>query len=217
VNKFYLIALLLAATGGRLNAQTNAFAAPQLVRSQTVITSTVVFFSNAERKLIYSGHVRVEDPQLILVCEQLTADLPSSGGHVDHLVALTNVVMDSVDEKGQTNHATSDMAIYDYKVQDGITNETITLSGNARAETAQVILWGEPIKYDRISGSLTAKNEHTIFKQSLTNTHTNTNQPVGQTNPAALVQQTNLPTAKTNFPPGTIQNIDLMILPNQGR
>lgn len=217
MNKFYLIALLLVTTGGTLNAQTNALAAPQLVRLQTVITSSVVFFSNVERKLIYSGNVRVDDPQMKLTCEQLTADLPQLGGHINHLVALTNVVMDSVDEKGQTNHATSDMAIYDYKVQAGVTNETITLTGNAKAETAQVILFGEPIIYNRATGSLTATNQHMIFRQNLTSAPVNTNAPIAQTNfPAATVQQTNLPISKSNFPPGTIQNIDLMTLPQSG-
>ncbi len=133
----------------------------------------------------------------------MTANLPLAG-HIDHLIALTNVVMDSVDEKGQTNHATSDMATYDYHVQNGVTNEIITLSGNARAETAQVILWGEPIKYDRITGSLTAVNEHTIFKQSLASAHANTNQPgVTSNSPPATIQTTNLPAAKTYLSPAT--------------
>jgi lipopolysaccharide transport protein LptA len=217
VKTIYLIALLTLIGGGWSHAQTNVNTAPtsrRATNATTRIDSVRAEFDLTARRAVYQGDVRVDDPQMKLTCEQLTANLPSSGGHIDHLVALTNVVMDSVDEKGQTNHATSDMAIYDYKVQDGITNETITLSGNARAETAQVILWGEPIKYDRISGSLTAENEHTIFKQSLTSAHTNTNQLVGQTNPTTTVQQTNLPVAKTNFPPGTIQNIDKMTVPS---
>jgi lipopolysaccharide export system protein LptA len=217
VKIFYLIALLLVADHGLLSAQTNTHAATQPTRSQTVITSTVVFFSNAARQVIYSGNVRVDDPQMKLTCEQLTADLPQSGGHINHLVALTNVVMDSVDEKGQTNHATSDMAIYDYHVQDGVTNETITLSGNAKAENAQVILYGEPILYNRATGSLTATNQHMIFRQTLNSPVVNTNAPVARTNvPTMAVQPTNLPAARTNFPPGTIQNIDLMTVPQSG-
>jgi lipopolysaccharide export system protein LptA len=209
--------LLLVADSGILRAQTNTYGAPQLMRSQTVITSTVVFFSNAARQVIYSGNVRVDDPQMQLTCEQLTADLPQAGGHINHLVALTNVVMDSVDEKGQTNHATCDMAIYDYNLQNGVTNETITLTGNAKAETAQVILYGEPIIYNRATGSLTATNQHMIFRQTLTSAPVNTNAPAAQPNlPATTVRPTNSPAAKTNFPPGTIPNIDLMILPQSG-
>ena len=110
-----------------LHAQTNTNAAPQLTQERTTIASRSRFYNNPARQVIYSGNVRVDDPQMKLTCEQLTADFPQSGGHIDHMVALTNVVMDSVDEKGQTNHATSDKAVYDYHVQNGITNEIVTL------------------------------------------------------------------------------------------
>ncbi len=188
---FGLIALLLAAHVATLRAQTNTSAATQLVRTRTVIDSQRVFFSNTTRQIIYSGQVRVDDPQMKLTCEQLTADFPQTGGHIDHLVALTNVVMDSTDEKGQTTHATGDTATYDYKVQNGVTNEVVILTGNARAENAKMILYGEPITYDRTTGNLSAEKEHMIIKQNL-----------------ASVLNTNAPPAKTNFPPGTITNID---------
>lgn len=208
---FYFIALLLAVDGGRLHAQSNTYATPRPTRSQTVITSTVVFFSNATRQIIYSGGVRVDDPQMQLTCEKLTADLPQNGGHINHLVALTNVVMDSVDDKGQTNHATSDMAVYDYNVVNGATNETVTLTGHAVAENAQVILYGEPIIYNRATGSLTATNQHMIIRQSLTSTLTKTNSLAAKTN--SPVEIKDVPMTKTNFPPGTIQNIDKMAIP----
>jgi lipopolysaccharide transport protein LptA len=211
VKIFYFVALLLAVEGGSLHAQTNTNALPQPARERTTIASHRVFYSNAIRQVIYSGDVRVDDPQMKMTCEQLTADFPQSGGHIDHLVALTNVVMDSVDDKGQTNHATSDMAVYDYNVQDGVTNETITLSGNARAETIQVILYGEPIIYNRATGSLTATNQHMIFKQNLNSALVSTNAPGLKTN--SPPGDADLPISKTNFPPGTIQNIDKMTLP----
>ena len=211
VKILYLVALLLAVESGRLHAQTNANAVPQAGRGRTTIASQRVFYSNAIRQVIYSGDVRVDDPQMKLTCEQLTADFPQLGGHIDHMVALTNVVMDSVDDKGQTNHATSDMAVYDYHVLNGMTNEIITLSGNAKAETAQVTLWGEPILYDRINGTLTATNQHMIFKQNLSASLVNTNATAPKTN--SLPGNTDLPISKTNFPPGTIQNIDRMTLP----
>jgi lipopolysaccharide transport protein LptA len=211
VKIFYLVALLLTVEGGRLRAETNANIVPQPARGRTTIASQRVFYSNASRQVIYSGDVRVDDPQMKLTCEQLTADFPQSGGHIDHLVALTNVVMDSVDDKGQTNHATSDKAVYDYHVQNGETNEIITLSGNAKAETAQVTLWGEPILYDRINGTLTATNQHMIFKQNLSATLASTNPPIAKTNSPPKMMD--LPMSKTNFPPGTIQNIDQMTLP----
>jgi lipopolysaccharide export system protein LptA len=205
------MALLLAVEGGRLRAQTNTNATPQSPVERTVISSQRGFYSNATRQVIYTGGVSVNDPKLQLTCEQLTADFPKSGGHINRMVALTNVVMDSVDDKGETNHATSDMAVYEYNVQDGVTNEIVTLSGNARAENAQLILYGEPITYNRGTGSLNADKEHMIIKQKIPGTLTDTNAPAPKTNsPPGNIA---LPISKTNFPPGTIQNIDQMTLP----
>ena len=134
------------------------------------------------RTATYYGNVRVDDPQMKLTCAWLVADLPQNGGHINHIVAETNVVIDFTDEKGQTNHATSDKAVYNYNVQGAVTNETVTLTGNARAENAQVILTGEPIVWNRANGGLTATNEHTIFRQNLDNAITRTNAPAANTN-----------------------------------
>ena len=65
------------------------------------------------------------------------------------------MVIDFTDEKGQTNHVTSDKAVYVYKVQNGVTNETVTLTGNAKVENAQGWLTGEPIVWNRANDSIT--------------------------------------------------------------
>lgn len=188
------IIALLALTGGlTLRAQTNLVS-----RSATHIDSdTVVFDMNTPRTAIYAGHVRVTDPQMKLTCAQLVVTLPDPGQHISHIVAETNVVVDFHDAKGQTMHATGDQAIYAYSLQDGITNETVTLTGNAKVENPQSTLTGEPIVWDRINNRLTATNQNMIFRQSLDN----------------LAARTNSAAAKTNFPPGTIQNIDKMTIP----
>ena len=209
----YLIACLLAVGGGTLRAQTNTPAATQttqtaIARTKTLIDSKSMFFNNATRQVIYSGSVRVDDPQMKLTCEQLTADFPQAGGHPDRLVALTNVVMDSVDEKGQTNHATSDKAVYSYKVVNGVTNETVTLSGNAKVESAQGWMTGEPIIWDRVNNSMSAMNQRMVLRQNITTALVNTNPPAGSSNlPPAVIQATNPPPANTNVPPALpIQN-----------
>jgi lipopolysaccharide transport protein LptA len=206
VKKIYLMALLVLAAGGMLHAQTNVNAAPKPPRAPTLIDSDRADFDLAGRRAVYRGNVRVDDPQMKLTCEELTADLPQSGGHINHLVALTNVVMDSTDDKGQTNHATSDKAVYDYNVQNGITNETVTLTGNAKVENAQGWLTGEPIIWDRANNSLHAENQKMLLRQNIATAPVNTNAPAAKTNfPPGM---TDLPMMKTNFPPGTIQNID---------
>jgi lipopolysaccharide transport protein LptA len=169
-----------------LHAQTNISAAPQPPRAPTIINSDRADFDLTARRAVYYGHVRVNDPQMKLTCEQLTADLPQTGGHINHLVALTNVVMDSVDEKGQTNHATSDKAVYIYNVVNGVTNETVTLTGNAKVENAQGLMTGEPIILDRANNSIHAENQKMILRQNITTVLMNTNAPAATTNnPAA--------------------------------
>ena len=202
------MAWLVLAAGGWLHAQTNVTDVPKPTRAPTVITSERADFDLAGRRAVYRGNVRVDDPQMELTCEELTADLPQSGGHIDHLVALTNVVMDSVDDKGQTNHATSDKAIYDYNVVNGVTNETVTLTGNAKVKNGQNWMTGEPITWDQVNHSIHAENQKMILYQNAATTLVNTNAPAVKTNsPAGVVD---LPVTKTNFPPGTIQNVDRM-------
>src|SRR5213083_1870362 len=56
---------------------------------------------------IYRGNVRVDNPQMKLRCELLTIESPefTNGCKFNRATALTNVVIDWVDESG-TNHAT---------------------------------------------------------------------------------------------------------------
>jgi lipopolysaccharide transport protein LptA len=208
VKKIYLIALFLAA-GEISRAQTNTVAAPP-PRAPTIINSDRADFDLTARKAFYYGNVRVDDPQMKLTCAKMVADLPQTGGHINRIVAETNVVIDSVDEKGQTNHATSDKAVYFYNVLNGVTNETVTLTGNAKVENAQGWLTGEPIIWDRANNMMHAENQKMLFRQNIgdvmtnaTSSATNTNSPPRKTKP---------PMTKTNFPPGTVQNIDKMII-----
>jgi lipopolysaccharide transport protein LptA len=174
------------------SATTNLPAAPPPPRAPTEIHSDSWDFDMTARQVVYHGHVRVDDPQMKLTCAQLTADSPESGGRVNHIVAETNVVIDFTDTKGQTNHATSDKAVYLYNVQNGVTNETVTLTGNPQMENVQGTQAGDVIIWDRANNKIHIDNPHMIRRQNL-------NGATADTNP---------PPAKTNFPPGTIENID---------
>jgi lipopolysaccharide export system protein LptA len=134
--------------------------------------------------------VRVDDPQMKLVCEQLVADVPQAGGRMNHIVAETNVVIDFIDDKGHTNHATGDKAVYIYSEQGGVTNETVTLTGNPQMENAQGTLTGDVIVWDRLNNHLSASNQRMVFRQNFIGTAADTNSSP----------------AKTNFPPGTVEN-----------
>ncbi|MGH7991600.1 MAG: hypothetical protein ACREDS_15600, partial [Limisphaerales bacterium] len=113
------------------------------------------------------------------------------------------------DDKGQTNHATSDKAVYNFNVQGAVTNETVTLTGHAQVENAQGTLTGEPIIWNRANNNLIASNEVMTLRQNLDGAMTRTNSSSASTN--------KLSAPKTNSPPGTNAGIDKMIAPPPSR
>jgi len=179
--------------GSTTGAATSLSTTPAVRRAPTRIDSDSLDFDKTAHQMVYRGHVMVDDPQMKLTCALLTTDLPESGGRPSRIDAETNVVIDFFDDKGQPNHATSDRAIYVFNVQNGVTNETITFTGNARIENAQGTLTGEPIYWDRANNHLHADNENMVFRQNLTSVMANTNPPAAEA---------------TNLPPGTNAVID---------
>jgi lipopolysaccharide export system protein LptA len=157
-------------------------------------------FDLGGRRVIYHEHVRVDSANMKLTCEWLAADLPQTGNRVTNIVAETNVVVDATDAKGQKMHATGDRAVYVFNVENGITNETVTLTGNARLENAQGWLTGDSIVWDRVHERLSVpSNPKMIFHQALASTDNGTNSPAMQTNPPPAL--TNVLAMKTNVPP----------------
>ena len=190
--------------GPPASATTNVPAAPRPPRAPTQIYSdNGADFDLNGHQAIYRGHVRVDDPQMKLTCERLVADMPQAGGRPNRIVAETNVVIDFTDTKGQTNHATGDKAVYVYSEQGGVTNETVTLTGNPQMENDQGTLTGDVIVFDRLNNHLTASNQKMVLRQNFNGAMADTNSPQAGTNPSVI--------NKTNLPPGTIQNIDRTI------
>ena len=191
---------MLHAQSSPASATTNSPDATRPPRAPTRIDSdNSADFDLNGHQAIYRGHVRVDDPEMKLTCALLVADVPQAGGRPNHIVAETNVVIDFTDTKGQTNHATSDKAVYLYNVQNGVTNETVTLTGNPQMENAQGTQAADVIIWDRANNKIHFDNPHMIFRQNLNGTSADTNPPV-----------TAIKT--TNFPPGTIENIDKNII-----
>ena len=210
---YCLIALMAVTAGTAARAQSKTNAAPQPPRVTHIDSDSADFDMNA-RRAVYRGNVRVSDPDMNLTCALLIADLPQSGGRVSRIVAETNVVIDSTDNKGQTTHGIGDKAVYIYNVQNGVTNETITLTALAgnpqpQVENAQGTMAADVITWDRAKNSYQfSGNYHGVGHQNF-----------------GVVMDTNLPPAninyltapKTNLPPGTIDNIDRINIPSQGR
>jgi len=177
VKTIYLIALITVTAGMAARAQSDTNATSQLLRVTDIHSDSAVFDGNGHT-VTYFGNVRVSDPDMKLICAVLIADLPPSGGRVNHIVAETNVVMDATDSKGQPVHATSAKAVYDFQVKDAVTNETVTLTGNPQPQveiaqgtnTADVIVWDRANNGFHFSG-----NYH--FSPNLNAAPANTNSP----------------------------------------
>jgi lipopolysaccharide export system protein LptA len=202
MKRFSLIAIA-AGCGLMVHAQTNTTGTLSMPRGPTLISSASADFDLSGHEATYRGHVRVDDPQMKLACERLIANVPEADEHVNHIVAETNVVIDATDNKGQTHHATGDKAVYIYNVQNGVTNETVTLTGNPqpRVEDTQGIQVADVITWDRANNSFHFDgNYHMVF-------HQNFNGAMADTNSAA----TNPPPAKTNPPSGAVQYNDLPV------
>jgi lipopolysaccharide transport protein LptA len=189
MKRFSLI-VMAGLCGGMVHAQTNAAApsspasaitnspdATPPPRAPTLIHADSADFDLNGHQAVYRGHVRVDDTQMKLTCEQLVADMPPAGGRPNHIVAETNVVIDFTDTKGQTNHATGDKAVYVYSEQGGVTNKTVTLTGNPVMVNAQGTQTGDVIILDLANNKIHFDNPNMIFRQSLNGATADTNSP----------------------------------------
>jgi lipopolysaccharide transport protein LptA len=116
----------------------------------TQINSDGAEFDLNAHRAVYHGNVVVERPDVKLTCGWLVVDVPPAGGRLNRVVAETNVVIDFTDEKGQKYHVTSAKAVYDLKVENAVTNETVTFTGSPKVETVQSTIESEPMVWDRV-------------------------------------------------------------------
>lgn len=173
MKKICILILILSGLAVAGAAQTNApLAKPATPLTQ--ITSDSADFDLNARLATYRGHVRVADPKVALACDWMVVNLPAPGGRLDRIVATTNVVIDFVNEKGETNHITADKAVYAYSVQNTVTNEQVTLTGSPRIENPDGIMTGDIIIWDRANNRISVPvNPHIIPKQGVGGAGTN--------------------------------------------
>lgn len=130
---------------------------------ETHIYSDSAEFGLRSRLVTYTGNVRVEDPRMNLTCEQLMAKVPSEGTRLEQIVAKTNVVITASDKEGRQYTAKGDLAVYTYQINEGTTNEVVELSGSPSISGPDGTLSGEVIVWDRISNTMKAVNQRTVF------------------------------------------------------
>jgi lipopolysaccharide transport protein LptA len=149
-------------------------------RKPTQIESDRAEFDLGTRRAIYLGHVKVDDPEMKLQCEQMTVDLPPEGtpssGRPTNIVAEVNVIIDFSYNQGQPVHATGDRAVYHFAVTGAVTNETVTLIGSPYAKVVlpQGTNTATEIVYDCITHKIHATGDKFISKPNL-NGGTDTN------------------------------------------
>jgi lipopolysaccharide export system protein LptA len=174
-----LLVLFLSLSCVLARAQTNA---PAMVEKELKIDSDSFYFDGITNQMLYLGHVFViYNEKDTLNCERLTVDLPADRGNPTNIVAETNVVVDVLDEKGQTNHITADMAVYSYQLLNpstnvvkgitnviyAVTNEIIQFSGGnqlPKLERPGASLVSDVILYDLITRKAHGVGPHTEMK-----------------------------------------------------
>ena len=154
-----------AAAAVALHAEEPATLAAKAASTETHISSKTVDFDLKSRQAVYRGNVVVEDPRVNLTCDVLTARLPTNGTRVDSIIAESNVVM-LMPDKGATNRATADKAVYTYSVSAGVTNEVLELTGSPAIETAQGTMTGTKITWDRARDNISATDSHMSYRPS---------------------------------------------------
>ncbi len=195
-----ILILLLAGSCGLLSAQINSSVQGSPERD-IGLHSGQFYYDGKSRQLVYYDNVTVTNWEGKLSCERLAILLPPEGSADNHptsIVAETNVVIDLL-KNNDTNHITSDKAIYAYSVLNAVTNETITFTGHARGEDSRGWMTGEPLVWDNVANRFSGTDFKTIIKPS-PNSGDGANPPPAGTN--------NLTAPKPKLPPGTIENID---------
>lgn len=171
-----LFILLLAGSCRLAWAQTNApmtnmpaVSAPatNAPEQKIDITSDSFRYDGKTSQMIHLGHVIVTDlAKATLHCELLTVDMPTGGGDPTNIVAETNVVVDLLDERGQTNVVTADKAVYTYGVVNSVTNQLLTFSGGdpmPKVVNPQFTATGEPLVYNLITKQFSGEHYHMEF------------------------------------------------------
>ena len=151
------------------NAPVAKVKAPAKPKPPTEIDSDTADFDLNIHQAIYRGHVLVVDQQVRMTCAWMLVDLPTGGQHLSHVVATTNVVVDFTNEQGEKYHVTAKKAVYDYKVVNTVTNETVTFVGNPIVETTNSTIYSEPMVWDRASNRFHFNEPRMISKDTGTN------------------------------------------------
>lgn len=174
--KTSLILFLLLALRGASWAQTSLVSSNSPPAQKTIIESEAGYFDNTTRLMVYLGNVRVTSPELHLKCERLAVNIPEKGQRLSHLTAETNVVIDYMDlAQHDTNHITANLAVYDYRVVNSMTNWTVTFTGTPSNPPVVINSLGtiasEPLVWDGAKNKIIFIQYRTVLPINVTGTN----------------------------------------------
>ena len=122
-------------------------------------------YDKSSSRIVYIGHVLVENLRIKLLCDRLVIFLPKNGEQPNRVEAQTNVVIIVVNH-GEATRATCSLAVYTRAVQATVTNAVISLTGNPFIENARGSATGEPIDWNLGTGNYSGSNMRMKIKQS---------------------------------------------------
>jgi len=136
----------------------------------TVITSDDFDYDRNTGLAVFRQNVRVDNPQIKLVCDTLTASLSQgdarTNNELNNIIAEDNVAIDYLDAQGEKTHATAEKAVYNSSVISGVTNKVLDLTGNPVLERTNGWIMADLISMNSVNGTIRGEgNHHTIFKK----------------------------------------------------
>lgn len=171
-------AFLTIACAFALNAQTNP---PPLPVQTNAVANERLAEIFADSQILYlesnvgvwQGNVRGYEQRGNLNCDLLTGEWPQQSSNVFRNVVAegkqNRVLIDWWDQKGQTNHAVADKAVYTYSVTNSVTNDDVILTGNPVVWSSQGTNAGDKIIWHRISDTVETINSKMTIKERGTN------------------------------------------------
>ena len=186
MKKTGLLILCAAIAGFTASAQTNAPAKKPVTRGgDTTIHAEHGEFDLVGHRMVYTGHVRINDPDMKLQCAKITAYLPPGSGHPSRIVAESTetepiVHIDLLDDHGETNHITGHLAVYEYTLSGGATNETVTVTGEPHIDTPSFQGTADELKWNRATGHMSASNPNFTATGQFDSVLAHTNAPTSK-------------------------------------
>ncbi len=166
--------LILACALVPLGAQ--EMSSPARETGDVEVVSDVFDGKLAEGIAVWRGNVHVNDPQMELTCDYLTAKMPPAGGGLNVIIAETNVVIRLHDKELGLITAKGDKMVYTAATR---LVEISADPGPAIIETPQATMWGPVFILDQDKHTLRSNSQRgkvrTVLKAGALNFGTSSN------------------------------------------